>query len=278
MTALKRFFHPRYLLLIIVVLVLFNSSKWFSSEPPQAGNVTTLLEKMDGVIGSLEHGSVQSESAITQRAGDSPGQTEPPRLETHSVQQGGEDKTAASFSAYSSGKGIEEKERVTASSDIPSIAASLKPGNAGNGTTASETKAGIGELTSGTVTSQEVVGPQTSVSSNTATTKVMFDQILQTWNQARISAWQGNFVAAIEQYRTIVKMQPDNFDAYGEMGNVMLLIGDREGAADAYYQAARLINKAGQSMVAWNLLHAIAELDPHKADRLYDELMGRSPS
>lgn len=93
------------------------------------------------------------------------------------------------------------------------------------------------------------------------------------WQEARLAAWQGDPAAAIKLYRRLLAQQPDNFDVYGEMGNVMLSNGDRDGAAEAYYQAALLLNATPHRAMAWHLLNVLSWLAPEKADRLYRELL-----
>ncbi len=95
------------------------------------------------------------------------------------------------------------------------------------------------------------------------------------WQQARFAAWQGDYASSIKHYRLLVVQQPDNYDAYGEMGNVLLHSGDRDGAAEAYYQAALLLNDTPHHMMAWQLLNLLAWLSPEKADKLYQELLAR---
>lgn len=104
---------------------------------------------------------------------------------------------------------------------------------------------------------------------------VTSEQILNTWQQARNAAWYGDYARAIEYYQTVITLQPDNFDAYGEMGNVMLYSGDREGAVAAYYQAALLLDETPYRHFAWYLLQVIAGLDPQSADQLYRQLLDR---
>jgi tetratricopeptide (TPR) repeat protein len=105
---------------------------------------------------------------------------------------------------------------------------------------------------------------------------VTSEQILNTWQQARIAAWYGDSARAIEYYQTVITLQPDNFDAYGEMGDVMLYSGDRDGAVAAYYQAALLLDETPYRHLAWYLLQVIAGLDPQSADQLYGQLLDRS--
>lgn len=103
------------------------------------------------------------------------------------------------------------------------------------------------------------------------------EQLMRTWQQARIAAWYGDFNTSIDYYQSLITLQPTNYDAYGEMGNVMLRAGDREGAAEAYYQAAHLLMQTHQQEMAWYLLNVIAGLSPAKAEKLYQELMQHPP-
>jgi tetratricopeptide (TPR) repeat protein len=110
--------------------------------------------------------------------------------------------------------------------------------------------------------------PEKAIVADTPNTQ----HLAQLWYQARFAAWNGDAPQAIGRYREIIALQPGNPDAYGEMGNVMLRLGDREGAAEAYYQAAQRLAKAGNPMMAWQLLDVIAGLSPARADQLYREL------
>jgi len=116
----------------------------------------------------------------------------------------------------------------------------------------------------------EQAAPQSQIPAVTS------EQILNTWQQARTAAWYGDSARAIEYYQTVITLQPDNFDAYGEMGNIMLYSGDREGAVAAYYQAALLLDETPYRHLAWYLLQVIAGLDPQSADQLYGQLLDRS--
>ncbi len=97
---------------------------------------------------------------------------------------------------------------------------------------------------------------------------------LNLWQTARRAAWDGNSDAAIENYRTLIKLQPENYDAYGEMGNVLLEKGDNESAVEAYSQAALLLSQSGYPQAAWHVMNIVAKMDQTKADELHQTLYG----
>ncbi len=151
--------------------------------------------------------------------------------------------------------------------------AEIQPSSAEN----SEPTDAAGEVESGLVsaaqsgTDESATASAASSAENEASLAGMSPE--QIWQEARLAAWQGNPSKAIMYYRRLLAQQPDNFDAYGEMGNVMLSSGDREGAAEAYYQAAVLLNNTPHRMMAWHLLNVLAWLAPDKADTLYREFL-----
>lgn len=97
---------------------------------------------------------------------------------------------------------------------------------------------------------------------------------LSLWQTARRAAWDGNSDAAVENYRALIKMQPDNYDAYGEMGNVLLQQGDKGSAVEAYAQASLLLAKSGYPQAAWHAMNIVAKIDQAKAEELQQTLYG----
>lgn len=100
--------------------------------------------------------------------------------------------------------------------------------------------------------------------------------VVAVWQSARRAAWDGNSDASVENYRALIALQPENYDAYGEMGNVLLQMGDTDGAVDAYAQAARLLSKAGYSQAASHVVNIVAKLDQNRAVQLHEHLYGES--
>jgi Flp pilus assembly protein TadD len=100
---------------------------------------------------------------------------------------------------------------------------------------------------------------------------------LTLWQTARRAAWDGNSDAAVENYRALIKLQPDNYDAYGEMGNVLLQQGNSEDAVEAYSQATLLLAKSGFPQAAWHVMNIVAKMDQERADKLHQTLYGTPP-
>jgi tetratricopeptide (TPR) repeat protein len=92
------------------------------------------------------------------------------------------------------------------------------------------------------------------------------------WHQARAQAWMGEWQASLTSYQQLLKQTPNNYDAYGEMGNVYLRIGNLEEAVAAYSEAALMISRAGYPHVAWNVLGVVSRLDYQQGEALYQAL------
>lgn len=96
---------------------------------------------------------------------------------------------------------------------------------------------------------------------------------LALWRAARSAAWQGDTALAIKRYRALIARQPNNPDAYGELGNLYVQQGQWPSAVDLYYKAALLLDAAGQPMMAGRLQRIMRGFDHKKADDLYRKLM-----
>ena len=95
------------------------------------------------------------------------------------------------------------------------------------------------------------------------------------WIDARKAFYKRDYDAAILSYQQVISNSTDNFDAYGELGNVYFNQGKKVEAAAAYYEAAALLVKLGQTKRANSLLPLLNYLDSEKADQL-KELMAAS--
>lgn len=273
MRVLKWLFHPVYLLVFIVVVALYINRDTVISEFSQSDEVAALIGKMDGIIDSLqdtrepdaEEGTTQAVLPMEQGGTLSPpaSNAEPADVPTFDT----------GVLAGSAGAGDDTGQRGPVSSNHSMDAEADKAARvAGDNAAARQENAGAAEFVSAAVFPPRQESEVEGSDSQPVLANVTADEIMHTWQQARVSAWRGDFPAAIEHYQTVVTLQQDNFDAYGEMGNVMLRSGDRQGAAEAYYQTALLINKTPQPAVAWKLLNVVAGLDPQKAEKLYQEL------
>jgi Flp pilus assembly protein TadD len=89
---------------------------------------------------------------------------------------------------------------------------------------------------------------------------------------ARAAFSRGDVSQAIALYQDLLKQKPDDVDARGELGNVLLSAGRLQEAAQAYYETAVRLARAGDGARARALAAVIRRNDPALADRLEKEL------
>lgn len=247
MRPLKWLSHPLLLLLLIIVVALYVSRDAIDSGLPERDEASG----QDGAIAIQQQGESApppGQEEVGRQASQPADLPDVPRLEgAEGLDSGGLEAAVAQPDAAGHPPGED-----------------AGPGEQG----AAETADAVLENDDAEVTEHAASQPEIPA--------VTSEQILNTWQQARIAAWYGDYARAIEYYQTVITLQPDNFDAYGEMGNVMLYSGDREGAVAAYYQAALLLDETPYRHLAWYLLQVIAGLDPQSADKLYGQLLDRS--
>jgi len=94
------------------------------------------------------------------------------------------------------------------------------------------------------------------------------DAIRASWVTARKSFYQRNYELSEKSYRDVIDNTTDNFDAYGELGNVYFNQGKKEQAAGAYFEAASILVRKGQMGRARSLMGLLRHLDQNKADDL----------
>ncbi len=85
---------------------------------------------------------------------------------------------------------------------------------------------------------------------------------------ARELFWKRDVTAAVYAYTQLVRSYPDRPGAWGELGNLYMTLGNKEKAADAYYQAIGLLIQQGQAEEAHNMLGVMQTLDPEKTNEL----------
>lgn len=91
-------------------------------------------------------------------------------------------------------------------------------------------------------------------------------------NQARLLHLTGNTSNAIELYRELAEVYPDDPNVYGELGNVFYLQGDWEQASQAYYEAALRLQKMRMTEQIHYLYLVIHGLSPDIAEKLREQL------
>ena len=92
------------------------------------------------------------------------------------------------------------------------------------------------------------------------------------WVDARKAFYKRNYEASITAYKQLIENTVDNYDAYGELGNVYFNQGKKTEAAAAYYEAASLLVKFGYERRADSLLPLLTYLDAEKATQLKELL------
>ena len=92
------------------------------------------------------------------------------------------------------------------------------------------------------------------------------------FNSARRAAWEGRLADAVDHYRAAARIQPGNYEVWGEMGNVMWQLGRWSEAAYALEGAATLLVQAGELQTAIGLVPAVGSLDPDAARRIQERV------
>lgn len=88
------------------------------------------------------------------------------------------------------------------------------------------------------------------------------------WITARKSYYQRNYELSEKSYQQVIDNTEDNYDAYGELGNVYFNQGKNKQAAAAYYGAAAIFVRTGNLSRARSLIGLLRRLDRSKADEL----------
>ncbi len=272
MRVLKWLFHPVYLLLIIVIFALYvNREVLFSEEVAESLEVAALVAKVDELAERLRSEAVVETSAITT--------AEPDVTEPLAAPQG---ETVAEVSGDEEAVAVVPAE-VTVVPVIQAPVADVVPAVSGEGLAGSQSA--VAQL--GVNEKNEKVPEQVVVTSTVeqgapeplppatvdapVTPIVPAASSLSTWREARAAVWQGNLDGAVAYYRQLIALQPDNYDAYGEMGNVLLAQSDVAAAVEAYVAAARLIRKSGNQAMARRLVGVVGALDEAQGRALYNE-------
>ncbi len=92
--------------------------------------------------------------------------------------------------------------------------------------------------------------------------------IRNSWLTARKSFYQRKYDVSEKNYQYVIDNTEDNFDAYGELGNVYFNQGKNKQAAAAYFSAASILVRKGQARRARSLIGLLRHLDKDKAEEL----------
>ena len=94
------------------------------------------------------------------------------------------------------------------------------------------------------------------------------EAVRASWITARRSFYQRKFDLSEQNYRNVIDNTEDNFDAYGELGNVYFNQGKKQQAAAAYFEAAAILVRKGQIDRAKSMVGLLNLLDKGRADEL----------
>ena len=304
MRLLKWLFQPAYLLLIIVVVALYvNREAMFPEQVAESLEAEVLVAKVEGLVERLRSDSdglvaeedkaeaiVLEETPEQDSASSVVEDEEPVELTTDTesqndvvqnepaqsdevVQDDSADVPAISDAVAETSTATAEA--AIAATDEPAIV-QLQP----TGTDEATTPADADVITtvepeSAPVDSDTIAAPQ-AADSDTLGEEQQADaeeavSPLAHWKAARAAVWQGDLAGAVSSYQKLITAQPDNYDAYGEMGNVLLAQSNAQAAADAYATAASLIYRSGNRQMAYRVATIVMALDPARGQALEGE-------
>lgn len=252
MPTLKWLFRPVNIIVFIVLLLLFvNRHALFSTQEGESEQVKQLLSRVDGVVERMDgaaNGKLQEEP---------PNVTDP--LDTvPSVPPAGEEPADVPQLVVQPDSGVEEspsssEEAAALEGDSPRLSLQAT-GSQQDTDDSSAVGATVNEQVPAAVGSQQSDDPYVLL------------------EMSRQAAWVGDFESAAEHYRALLLLQPQNYDAHGELGNVLLQMGDTAGAVGAYSESARLLLRAGYPQAAWQVMMLVSRIDPRKGYELDQSL------
>lgn len=129
------------------------------------------------------------------------------------------------------------------------------------------------EGASASVIASQIAGDGTSTGVGSGTAPVVaMDAREKLRADARSAFWRHDYQQAEQDYKALAEMDPDDPDAWGELGNLYFSQGKWDMAADAFYEAGIRLVRMGEVQRAGNLLAVIRGLDPEKAQQLEQQL------
>ena len=247
MRLLKWLFQPAYLLLIIVIVALYvNREAVFPEEVAESLEAEALVAKIEDMTNGLRE-DVEEALESTDTADEV-------------VEEVAAEEATAVAEAETSVEEpapVAEVEAETVAEDAPAMPAEEPV---------------VQEVTEEQPSEPEVAQPEPVQEPVEASAQAAPQQHpLTLWQQARSAVWQGDLDAAVSRYQELIAIEPDNYDAYGEMGNVLLAQSKAEAAAEAYAMAARLIYRSGNREIAYRVADIVLQLDPRQAEGLRRE-------
>ncbi len=285
MRVLKWLFQPAYLLLIIVLVALYiNRDTVFPEEVARSLDSDRVVSKVEGLAERLRDGAASFAVRVEQEnqgngeiaSAEAATAVSPTNAAITAIAEPAAEPVTESVTeqaAASSDELTHDETTVTLESatEVSSDAGVAVPSDSpADGMVIAETD-NVATLDADT----ENAGADFSAlpASDNSLQEGVSELPLQLWQAARRAVWQGELALAVNKYQQLIELQPGNFDAYGEMGNVLLAQYDVDGASEAYANAARLIHRSGHWRMATQVTAIVAQLDPDKAAELQAEFL-----
>lgn len=304
MSLLKWLFQPAYILLIIVLVALYvNRAVVFPEEVAESLEAEALVAKAEGLIEQLRSEADHPAAVETQDAGTAKAESTVALAAAPGLAEGGdtfEDKVdalemqpvvPAAEEVAQPPVTAETADTTESGADVAAVVQSVDGEPLQSVAPDFEDK-GVVDTLPVVPSSDEVSPPQTEAPSfplaeglpDTAAevaaapsedVEAVGAEPLVVWRDARAAVWQGDLDTAVQRYRALIALQPDNYDAHGELGNVLLAQNKVAAAMEAYTAAARLIHHAGHIRMAYRVAGVVASLDEAQGRALFDEFSQR---
>jgi len=113
-----------------------------------------------------------------------------------------------------------------------------------------------------------------SAASDSGAASAFRDRQQELLNGARRAFWNDDLDTSLELYRALVKEFPEQPDYLEELGNVHFKKGNKDLAAEAYFEAGVRFGKQGERGRAEKLRELLKDFDPGHAKALEDQLEG----
>lgn len=97
-----------------------------------------------------------------------------------------------------------------------------------------------------------------------------------TISAARKQYWDGDYDAALNIYQQLTKIEPNNPDVWGEMGNIFFSQKNLSKMIDAYQQTILLLDAENRKQEAANLLKVVRRANKQRAASIEKILWNRS--
>ncbi len=284
MRLLKWLFQPAYLLLLIVLAALYvNREVIFSREVAESLEAEALVAQVDGLVDQLQQAPELVTAAIDASAEDSSAESSPVEVEVAPVVA-----EATPVEVEAAPVAVEaapvEVELTPVAVEAAPVEVEAAPVEVEAAPVAVEATAVEVEATAVEVEAAPVVAEADPMAVEAAPVEVTSNPMvaeepsapaqppMQLWRAARAAVWQGDLDGAVAHYRRLISAQPDNYDAYGEMGNVLLAQQNVAAAIEAYVSAAELIDRAGHTRMARHLAGVVIYLDEAQGRALVNRL------